>query len=118
MGLPPLPGGHLGGDLFTAAETVPGLLRALGRTVYASVIARASAGSGGVSLEQLERAADDFLTGLLRPARHLSLGPEPLWAWQLAREVDAKNVRTLVLGTLAGFAPERLRTMLRQPYGA
>jgi V/A-type H+-transporting ATPase subunit C len=113
-----LPGGHLGEDLFAAPGTATFLIGRLARTVYAPVIARAGDGSGGVSLALLERASDDFLTRLLQPARYLSLGPEPLWAWHLAREIDAKNVRTLVLGTLAGIAPERLRTLLRQPHGA
>jgi V/A-type H+-transporting ATPase subunit C len=115
---PLLPGGHLGEDFFAAKGAPPKLPGRLGRTVYAAVIARAGDGSGGVSLALFERASDDFLTRLLRPAKYLSLGPEPLWAWHLAREIDAKNVRTLVLGTLAGIAPERLRALLRQPYGA
>jgi vacuolar-type H+-ATPase subunit C/Vma6 len=116
--LPLLPGGHIGEDLFAARGAVSNLPARLARSVYAPVIARAGDGSGGLSLALFERASDDFLTRLLQPARHLSLGPEPLWAWHLGREIDAKNVRTLILGTLAGIAPERLRTLLRQPYGA
>jgi len=115
--LPLLPGGHLGEEFFAAKGAAPNLPGRLALTVYATVIARAADGSGGVSLALFACASDDFLTRLLRPARYLSLGPEPLWAWHLAREIDAKNVRTLVLGTLAGIAPERLRSLLRQPHG-
>jgi V/A-type H+-transporting ATPase subunit C len=116
--LPLLPGGHLGEDLFAARKDVSNLPGRLVRTVYAPVIALAGDAAGGLSLALFERASDDFLTRMLQPARYLSLGPEPLWAWHLAREIDAKNVRTLVLGTLAGIAPERLRTLLRRPHGA
>ncbi len=113
-----LPGGHLGEEPFTAASTVNSLVSLLARTVYGSVIARSGDGSGGVSTALFERASDDFLTRLLQPARYLALGPEPLWAWHLARETDAKNVRALVLGKRAGIAPDRLRALLRQPYGS
>ena len=113
-----LPGGHLGEGFFSTAGSAGTLSAALARTVYAPVVARAGDGSGGVSPVLFERAADDFLTRLLRPARYLALGPEPLWAWHLAREIDAKNVRTLVLGALAGSAPDRLRALLRQPHAA
>jgi V/A-type H+-transporting ATPase subunit C len=115
---PLLPGGHLGEEYFAGPGTAATLLRRLARTVYAPVIARAVDGAGSFSLALFERASDDFLTRLLQPARYLALGPEPLWAWHLAREIDAKNVRTLVLGTLAGIPPEKLRTLLRQPHVA
>jgi V/A-type H+/Na+-transporting ATPase subunit C len=116
--LKPLPGGHLGEDLFSEKKPAALSLALLARTVYAPVLAQAGDGLGGVSPALLERAADDFLTRLLQPTRYLSLGPEPLWAWHLAREIDAKNVRTLILGNLAGIAPQRLRTLLRLPHGA
>ena len=114
----PLPGGHLEAGRFAAGATPEEFLAGIGRTVYAPLAERASAGGGGVSLVAYERAAGDFLTRLLEPARYVSLGPEPLWAWHLAREIDAKNVRALVLGALAGIEPERRRALLRQPYGA
>jgi V/A-type H+-transporting ATPase subunit C len=113
-----LPGGHLGAELFSEKRPAPSFLALLARTVYGPVLARAGDGLGGVSPALLERASDDFLTRLLQPTRYLSLGPEPLWAWHLAREIDAKNVRTLILGNRAGIAPQRLRTLLRLPHGA
>jgi V/A-type H+-transporting ATPase subunit C len=114
----PLPGGHLDAERFSADATLDKLLAEIGRTVYAPLTERARAGEGEVSLAAFERAADDFLMRLLEPARFVSLGPEPLWAWHLAREMDAKNVRAIVFGALAGIDPERRRSLLRQPYGA
>lgn len=116
-----LPGGHLGAEVFEPAAFAPAvaaLILRLERTVYAPVIARAGDGAGGVSLAAFERASDDFLTRLLRPARYLSLGPEPLWAWHIGLGIDAKNVRALVLGRRAGLATEALRTLMRLPHGA
>ena len=113
-----LPGGHLGAEYFAAGATPDEMLAGISRTVYAPLVEHARDAQGRVSLATLERAADDFLTRLLGPARFVSLGPEPLWAWHLAREIDAKNVRAIVLGALAGIDPDRRRALLRQTHDA
>jgi vacuolar-type H+-ATPase subunit C/Vma6 len=60
--------------------------------------------------------SDDFLTDFFRPAKYVSLGPEPLWAYYHAREMDARNIRAVILGLQVGEGREKLRRELRQPY--
>jgi len=111
-----LPGGHLDSRALAGHDGVEGLFRALARTVYAPLLERAARVAPGAPGPALDREADDFLTELLRPVRRLPLGPEPLWAWHLARDVEAKNVRALMLGALAGLPAARVRPRLRRPY--
>ncbi len=113
-----LPGGHLDPGRLDAAGGAEALRRRLARTVYGALLARATEADGPLSLSRLDREADDLLTGLLRPARLLALGPERLWAWHLAHDVDAKNARALMLGKLGRLPPERIRPLLRLPHVA
>ena len=45
-----------------------------------------------------------------------SLGPEPLWAYWLARETDAKSIRAILIGLRSRPQKEGLDRRLRRPY--
>lgn len=111
-----LPGGHLDAREIWGAEDESRLSRLLGRTVYGPVVERATDGRGRILPALLEREGENFLTDLLGPARYVALGPEPLWAYWHAREVDGKNIRAVVLGIRAGQDRESLRRQLRRSY--
>lgn len=111
--VPLLPGGHLDVRIFSSADDLPG---ALARTVYGPLLGRSRDEDGRISLGLLEREGDDFLTALLEPARYVSLGPEPLWAYWLARETDAKSIRAILIGLRSRPQKEGLDRRLRRPY--
>ncbi len=113
---PPLPGGHLGVKLLAGLPDQEALLGELARTVYGPLLEKSRGDGGNISPLRLEKEGDNFLTELIQPAKYVTLGPEPLWAYYLARETDAKNVRALILGTLSGREPEAIRAGLRRPY--
>jgi len=68
------------------------------------------------SLGQLEKLADDFLIDLVKPARALSLGPEVILGYLVAKENDIKNLRIIWQGKLLGIPKEEIRTNLRKTY--
>ena len=111
-----LPGGHLERRVFAAADTADDLKGTLARTVYGPLLERCREEDGRISLGLLERETDDFLTALLEPARYVSLGPEPLWAYWLARETDIKSIRAILIGLRSRPDGESLGRRLRRPY--
>lgn len=110
-----LPGGSVGEPVAGAVDEGDLALR-LSRTVYGPLLERSRGGDGRLSAAMLEKECDDFLTRLLEPAKYVSLGPEPIWAYWRAREVDGKNIRTAVLGILAGVPRAELHRRMRRTY--
>lgn len=76
----------------------------------------------GISAKQLgdpallDVAADNLVVRFLRRARHVSIGPEPVVAYVMAREAEVVSVRTLLIGKLAGLDQDALRARLREIY--
>ncbi len=64
----------------------------------------------------LERDLDNFLLGELTTARYLSMGPEPLFSYLVARESDLKTIRTIFVLKGAGWADAELRRHMRRLY--
>ncbi|MDP2233230.1 MAG: V-type ATPase subunit [Actinomycetota bacterium] len=58
-------------------------------------------------------AMDSVVTRRLHVARMVAIGPEPVLAYVLAREAEARAVRTLLVGKLAGVSTDVLRSRLR-----
>lgn len=65
---------------------------------------------------RIDVIADNVIVAYLRTARRVSVGPEPVIAYVLAREAEVVTVRTLLLGRLAGIDSETLRARLRDRY--
>lgn len=113
---PPFPGGHLGEKLSVHPETPGDLRPILGGTVYGPLFEASLDREGGLRLSAFEDGAANILTALLEPARYVSLGPEPLWAYWLARESDARNIRTILVGLEGEPGLGELPASLRRPY--
>ncbi len=91
---------------------VPELLAMLG--------ANANLASVGVSdasdLRRLDVVADNIVVNYLRTARAVSIGPEPVIAYVLAREAEIVALRTVLLGKLTHIDPAVVRERLRDLY--
>jgi V/A-type H+-transporting ATPase subunit C len=107
-----LPPGLIAEEIIGGAADVEELARRLGRTVYGPLLERSRDEDGRISPVALEREGENLLTEILQPARYVSLGPEPLWSYYFARETDARNIRSIILGLLSG----RGSPVLRRPH--
>lgn len=77
----------------------------------------ASVGIGdGADLRRLDVVADNIVVNYLRTARAVSIGPEPVIAYVLAREAEIVALRTVLLGKLSKIDPDVVRERLRDLY--
>lgn len=97
-----LPGGLIRRVDLAAAAGTDELDRLLERTVYGPLFSRCRTDGGEIRSRLLEQEADDFLTAVMQPAKHVSLGPEALWGYAHGREVDADNIRAISMRHVAG----------------
>ncbi len=65
----------------------------------------------------LDRDMDNYLCAALSGAKYLSMGPEPLCAFLLAKENDLKNIRLLYVLRGAGWPDREVKIHLRKLYG-
>jgi V/A-type H+-transporting ATPase subunit C len=115
-GEPCCPAGFLDPELLRGGGSDRDLLRSLSLTLYGSLLEKCRDSEGRLSPGLLERERDDFLTSLLGPSRYVSLGPEPIWAYWLARETDLKNIRSVLVMLESGTPGEALGKRLRRSY--
>lgn len=64
----------------------------------------------------LEKLCDDALMEYIDKAKAISYGPEVLFAYMVAKHIEAKNIRVLMGGKLAGIEPEKLAERIRRAY--
>jgi len=65
---------------------------------------------------ELERAIEDFLMDYLREAKHIVFGPEPVFAYALARKKELKLVRLLGVGKLNRIPSDILKERISETY--
>lgn len=68
----------------------------------------------GLDLGQLERLKDDHLTAQFQLAQTQAFGPLPLLAFLNAKEIETKNLRTVIVGKRSGFTNEQIKERMRQ----
>lgn len=49
-------------------------------------------------------------------AKYLSFGVVPIAGYWIGKEVEIDNIRIVLMGMLAGQAPEKIAERLREPY--
>ncbi|PIV64337.1 MAG: hypothetical protein CO162_03485 [bacterium (Candidatus Ratteibacteria) CG_4_9_14_3_um_filter_41_21] len=69
-----------------------------------------------LNLEDLEKSTDNLLTDYLKKAKTYTFGIEPLIAYLLAKEAEAKNIKLLLLGKLNNIDSSVLKENLRETY--
>ena len=111
-----LPGGSISAERICAAgdREALGALFANGRLEKAAALAAAAAEGG--SLTQFERACDNAVGELLREAKLVGFGCEPLAAYLAAVEGEISAARMILTGRLAGVESELIRERMRDLY--
>ncbi|MFB0564990.1 MAG: V-type ATPase subunit [Candidatus Aminicenantaceae bacterium] len=64
----------------------------------------------------LERGIEDFLMIYLKKAKHIVFGPEPVFAYGVAKRHELNLVRLLGIGTLSNIPPEILKKRISGTY--
>jgi V/A-type H+-transporting ATPase subunit C len=64
----------------------------------------------------LEKAMHDFLIRILRPARYLSFGPEPLLAYYFTKVNEINLMRMIILAKLNNFGADTVKERLNLIY--
>lgn len=115
-GVPLLAGGLIDINKTAEAESSDALGRLLGRTVYAGLFSASRDDDGDVHLRRLARLSDDFLTAVMQPAKHVALGPEPVWGYHHARRIDELNIRAIAMAARGPGGADLSGRKLRKPY--
>lgn len=63
-----------------------------------------------------EKACDDFLMDFVKEAKYKTLSPEPVAAYILAKETEAKCVRIIMTCKLRGIDAETIKERVRKAY--
>ena len=63
-----------------------------------------------------EKACDDYLMGYVKDAKYKTLTPEPVAAYILAKETEAKCVRIIMTCKLQDIDPETIKERVREAY--
>ncbi|MCM8795382.1 MAG: V-type ATPase subunit [Candidatus Omnitrophica bacterium] len=66
----------------------------------------------------LERAIQDFLIGVLKPAKYITFGPEPVLAYYFAKTNEINLIRMIILAKLNQFPEVLLKERLNSVYAA
>lgn len=72
--------------------------------------------SGGATLGELEKAADDMLMSFAKEARYAPFGAEVAIGYIFGLEYEVKNIRIILAGKEAGLPSDVIRERLRESY--
>jgi V/A-type H+-transporting ATPase subunit C len=113
-----LPGGEVNVKAMAAAfgesERLARLLRRYGAAVYQAAL---NATVDAARLPYLEKVADDYLYGIMRPYRYDSASLEILLSFLLQKQREATDVRLIMAGKLNGFTPAAVAERMRDLNG-
>ena len=68
------------------------------------------------SLNSLEKLTDDYIVKIMKDAKYVSFGPEPVIAYIFAKENEIKLIRIIMVGKINGIDGEVIRERLRENY--
>ncbi|MFP4482335.1 MAG: V-type ATPase subunit [Thermovirgaceae bacterium] len=109
-------GGWISRDriLSLMAEPVEGWGRILGFADVSTAFRNLpEAGNTDDLIVDLEKALDDYITGVLGPYRYSTFAPENILTYLWAKEIESKNVRIILVGVSNDVDRDSLRRLLR-----
>jgi len=68
------------------------------------------------SFSLLEKLFDDYSLNFVKKAKYITFGIEPLIGYLVAKEMEVKNLRTIVVGKFNGLSTEIIKQRLRDTY--
>jgi len=98
-------------------SSLDNFLEAMRFTPYGSLLEKAleSYKTTG-SLTKFEMISDNYIMNMIKKAKLVTFGPEPLIGYLLAKETEIKNVRIIMVGKLNGILNESIKERLRDCY--
>ena len=112
-------GGSIDKDVLVAllSDSVENIASKLAYTDYEEVLKLgvedfAQTGSAGL----LEKLVDNYIMDLMKSAKMIPFGGEPLLAYIYAKETEIKVIRIIMVGKLNNIAGEVIRERLRDIY--
>ena len=68
------------------------------------------------NLSDFEREMDNYFIDLIKDVKYITYGPEVVFANALAKEMEIKNLRIILVSKLNGLDSEFIREKLRDTY--
>ncbi|MGL5649955.1 MAG: V-type ATP synthase subunit C [Clostridium sp.] len=112
-------GGSIDKDLLKGllTDTVENIATKLSHTNYAEMIREGiEEFTKTNSASLLEKLVDNYIMKLMKEAKFIPFGPEPVIAYIYAKETEIKVVRIIMVGKLNNIASEVIRERLRDIY--
>lgn len=104
-----------------AFPDVESLITGIKREPYISLIKRTEVEQSGkapsIDLSLYDVGADNVLLNIIRKAKLISVGPEPLIGYVLARENEVKILKIVLMGAINNISKEKTREKVRDMYG-
>ena len=95
-------------DQISTAYTDTGYSRLLAESVNSLKLSR--------SLAVFEKLCDNYLISMLKQTKYAIFGIEPLVTYYLAKEMEIKNARIIMVGKINGLGQHAIRERLRDTY--
>ncbi|WP_297629778.1 V-type ATP synthase subunit C [uncultured Clostridium sp.] len=112
-------GGSIDKDVLKAllTDSVENIATKLGHTDYAEMLREGiEEFTKTNSASLLEKLVDNYIMKLMKEAKFIPFGPEPVLAYVYAKETEIKVVRIIMVGKLNNIATEVIRERLRDIY--
>ena len=68
------------------------------------------------SLTGFEKLSDNFINSLIKKARYITFGIEPLIGYLMAKETEIKNARIIMVGKINNIPNDIVKERLREAY--
>lgn len=107
-----VPGGDLDADILVRALRSDHPATILKETAYGELCENAME----EGFTAFEKACDDYLMDFVKEAKYKTLTPEPVAAYILAKETEAKCVRIIMTCKLRGIDAEIIKERVREAY--
>lgn len=84
----------------------------IGKRLYKGFIQYEETGS----IASFEKEFDNHIMDIAKEVKFISYGPEVIFAYLIAREIEIKNIRVILVSKLNKLSPEFIRERLRETY--
>ncbi len=114
-----LPHGNIDEDLILNAlhDSVEQLLEYFHNTnIHQTIVNGLKSYQETRRLTDFEKFMDDHLMEICRRAKYIHFGPEPIFAYVVAKETEIKNLRIIMVSKLNNISPEATRKRVRDIY--
>lgn len=68
------------------------------------------------TLSVFDKLMDNYFIGKLKDAKMINYGPEVIFAYEMAKGFEIKNLRIVLMSKLAGLSPDVIRERMRESY--